>query len=304
MKLSDYIADIGRVVAYYPNLKKITGSTTATVLLCQFIYWSDKAQKNNGWVEKNAAEIEYETGLTHNEQKTAKRDLQEKGLLEIYRQRLRHNSRYKVNQERMNELWEAQSGKPVAEILPDDEDEVPETPPAETGGLPDEALKFPETTVDPGTEFAKELLKESQEKGLTTIKTPIKKGDIIDGMVAAQNSTGIEKMNGMNEIKDKIEKKLCINPDNKRWEDFIEYAYNMQKKNNQSIDRFLVWAIDNKFDPIYWTPEKMRTLWPQAFVENKANQPREDFVAPLPSRREEKEVVPMPKEFGRKRNLF
>jgi hypothetical protein len=115
MKLSDYISDIGRVVAYYPNLKKITGSTTATVLLCQFIYWSDKAEKNNGWVEKNAAQIEEETGLTRNEQRTAKRELQEKGLLEMHRQRLRHNSRYKINKEKINELWDAQNGKPAVE---------------------------------------------------------------------------------------------------------------------------------------------------------------------------------------------
>ena len=304
MKLSEYISDIGRVVAYYPNLKKITGSTTATVLLCQFIYWCDKAEKNDGWVEKNAAGIEYETGLTRNEQKTAKRELQERGLLEIHRQRLRHNSRYKVNKERMNELWEAQSGKPVVEILTDDDDEVPETPPVETAGLPDEGLKFPEVTIDPGDEFAKELLRESQEKGLSTIKLPAKKGDLLDGMIAAQNSAGMEKMNGMNEIRAKIAKKLNVNPDNKKWEDFIEFAYNMQKKNNQGIDRFIDWAIENQFSAIYWTPEKMRTLWPQAFIDNKANQPREDFVAPLPPRREEEEIAPMPKELGRKRNLF
>jgi len=304
MKLSNYIIDLGRAVAFYPGLKKIAGSTNATILLCQFLYWSDKSQKNDGWTYKTTDDINYETGLTHNEQKTAKRELQKRGLLEIQRKRLSHNSRYKVNQEKLNALWEAETGdksKPVVKVAP-----AEEVPPASSqeAGLPDEGLKFPQVAIDPGEEFAAELLKKSQEKGLTIVKTPVKKGDIIDGMVAAQNSTGIEKMNGMNEIKGKIEKKLCVNPDNKRWEDFIEYAYNMQKKNNQSIDRFLVWAIDNKFDPIYWTPEKMRTLWPQAFVENKANQPREDFVAPLPPRREEEEIAPMPKELGRKRNLF
>jgi hypothetical protein len=158
--------------------------------------------------------------------------------------------------------------------------------------------------VDPGKEFTDELLKKAHDKGLSVAKVPSKKGDLLDGMIAAQNSAGMQKMNDMNEIRTKIAKKLNVNPDNKKWEDFIDFAYNMQKKNNQSIDKFMVWAIDNNFNPIYWTPEKMRTLWPQAFVENRANQPREDFVAPLPPRRDDEEIAPMPKEFGRKRNLY
>jgi hypothetical protein len=301
MKLSNHIVELGRAVAFYPGLKKITGSTTATILLCQFLYWSDKSQKNNGWTYKNYKEIEYETGLTRNEQKTAKRILAKKGLLSIQRKRLDHNSGYKVNQEVLNELWETVSGeksKPIFKVAPVDEiPPVPE-PPVE------EENHVPEMPVDPGEEFAKEMLKESQEKGVTTVKLPAKKGDIIDGMVAARNSAGMEKMYGMKVVRDRIEEKFCVNPDGKRWEDFIEYAYNMQKKNNQNIDRFIVWAIDNGFNPVYWTPEKMRTLWPQAFVENKANQPRADFVAPLPPRKEEKEIAPMPKELGRERKLF
>ena len=162
----------------------------------------------------------------------------------------------------------------------------------------------PPVTVDPGEKFAAEIRKESQEKGVSTVKKPAKQGDLLDGMIAAQNSAGMEKMNGMNAIREKIEKKLCVNPDSKQWNSFIEFAYGRQKKNGESIEKFMDWAIENNFQAVYWPPEKMRTLWPQAFVENKANLPLEDFVAPLPPRREEVEVAPMPKDIGRKRELF
>ena len=74
MKLSQFLTDVGRPVAYHPKLKKITGSTTATILLCQFIYWRGKESNKDGWLYKDSDEIEEETGLTYNEQKTARKN--------------------------------------------------------------------------------------------------------------------------------------------------------------------------------------------------------------------------------------
>ena len=285
MKLSDYISDVGRVVAYYPNLKKITGSTTATVLLCQFIYWCGKS--DDGWTHKDYMQIEEETGLTRNEQRTAKRALAKLGLLEIERKRINHWSEYRVNKEILNKLWEEEkTGLP----MPDE--------------LPDEAKESSQANVEPLDDLAEEMLGESKERGLSTIKSPAKKGDLVDAMLETQNSYGKQKMEAMTIIRDEIRKRLFVNPDNRKWEGFIEFAYNMKKKNNESISRFIDWAIENKFDPIYWPPEKMRTLWPQAFIENKANQPREDFIAPLPSRKEEEPVAPMPRDIVREHKLF
>ena len=110
MQLSNYILDLGRAVAYYPGLKLITGSTTATIMLCQFLYWTDKS-KYNGWVWKTSGEIEEETGLTYNEQRTARRILVEKSLLEEEFKRLDHTTRFRINVAELNSQWEKATGK-------------------------------------------------------------------------------------------------------------------------------------------------------------------------------------------------
>ena len=114
MKLTDYIIDIGRPIAYYPNLKKITGSTTASILLCQLLYWTSRT--NDGWIWKDSFDLEEETGLTPNEQRTAKRILIEKNLVKAEYKRLDHQYRYKVNQDVLNEMWEKHGGKKTKTI--------------------------------------------------------------------------------------------------------------------------------------------------------------------------------------------
>jgi len=112
MKLTDFLSDVGRPVAYYPELRKITGSTNATILLCQFIYWRGKESDNDGWLYKTADEIEKETGLSYGEQKTARRDLISAGLLDEHYARLDHQMKFKLNLDAINEKW----GKPQTEI--------------------------------------------------------------------------------------------------------------------------------------------------------------------------------------------
>lgn len=105
MKLTDILQDIGRPVAYFPNLKIITGSTTATILLCQFVYWRGKEKDPDGWLYKDSDEIEKETGLSYNEQKTARKKLVEAGLIEEHYARLDHQMRFLVNLDAINEKW-------------------------------------------------------------------------------------------------------------------------------------------------------------------------------------------------------
>ena len=105
MKLTDFLQDVGRPVAYFPELKRITGSTTATILLCQFIYWRGKEADQDGWLYKTSEEIEDETGLTYNEQKTARKALTEAGLLQEHYARLDHQLRFKIDLDKINESW-------------------------------------------------------------------------------------------------------------------------------------------------------------------------------------------------------
>lgn len=105
MKLTEFLQDVGRPIAYFPKLKRLTGSTTATILLCQFIYWIGKEADKDGWLYKTSEEIEEETGLTYNEQKTARKALVEAGLLEEYYARLEHQLRFRVCLDKINEKW-------------------------------------------------------------------------------------------------------------------------------------------------------------------------------------------------------
>ena len=105
MKLSDYLQGVGRPIAYYPGLRSITGSTTATIFICQFIYWTGKESSKDGWIYKTSADIEEETGLSYDEQKTARGKLVKAGLIEENYARLEHQMYFKVDLERLNEEW-------------------------------------------------------------------------------------------------------------------------------------------------------------------------------------------------------
>lgn len=105
MKLTDFLDNVGRPVAYYPDLRLITGSTTATILLCQFIYWRGKESDPDGWLYKSLEDIEEETGLSKNEQKTARNKLKTAKLIEEYYARLDHQLWFRVDLDMINELW-------------------------------------------------------------------------------------------------------------------------------------------------------------------------------------------------------
>jgi hypothetical protein len=118
MKLTDFLSGVGRPVAYYPSLRRITGSTNATIFLCQLIYWKGKEADPNGWLYKESDEIEVETGLSYGEQKTARRLLVEAGIIEEHYARLDHQMRFRLNLDVINEKWGnedtavPESGKP------------------------------------------------------------------------------------------------------------------------------------------------------------------------------------------------
>ena len=105
MKLTDFLQDVGRPVAYYPSLRRITGSTNATILLCQFIYWKGKESDPEGWLYKESTEIEKETGLSYEEQKGARKKLVESGLIEEHYARLDHQMKFRLNLDAIDSNW-------------------------------------------------------------------------------------------------------------------------------------------------------------------------------------------------------
>lgn len=272
MRLTDYIKDLGRVVAFYPNLKKITNSTVASVLLCQLLYWTDKT--DDGWIYKTHYDLEEETGLTLYEQKTARQVLVDLGIIDEEYRRLEHKIRFRVNQTILDDLWEKEN-----HVYTGKEEPVSLSDYREPG------------IIIPYKQTENHALIEKQENK-----------DMMDGMLFYQsNSPGAKKETIKNTIMDKIETKLHINVTGKKWKEFIEYAYGRQERHGEPIDRFIDWMLKNNPNSTYWTPERFQMLYPQAFTDDQ-NKPRENFAAPLPPR-EEKDLAPMPDELKRKRNL-
>lgn len=122
MKLSETLQGIGRPVAFYPGLRKITGSTTATILLCQLFYWTGKEASGDGWIYKTSDELTEETGLSYDEQVTARKHLVEHDLIEEEYKRLEHKMYFRVCMETINAVWEipetgiAKMGKAVSTV--------------------------------------------------------------------------------------------------------------------------------------------------------------------------------------------
>jgi hypothetical protein len=109
MKLSEVLTDIGRPIAYYPGLRKITGSTNATIFICQLIYWHGKQADKDGWIFKDSAEIEEETGLSYDEQFTARKRLLARNLIAERNDRLDHKMYFKIKFDDLDESWNSRN---------------------------------------------------------------------------------------------------------------------------------------------------------------------------------------------------
>ena len=107
MRLSEIIISLERPVAYFPGLKRLTNSTVATIFLCQCLYWSDKTGKGDGWFWKSVADWNKETGLTYNEQVTARTKLKEINVLWEREDGFEHKIYYKLDLDTFNNLYEA-----------------------------------------------------------------------------------------------------------------------------------------------------------------------------------------------------
>jgi hypothetical protein len=281
MKLTNYIIDMGRVVTFPPGLKRVTGSTTATILLCQLIYWIDKT--GDGWIYKDSYDLEEETGLSVYEQQTARKILIDKGLLEENYKRLDHKIAFRVNEEVLNTLWEETSGKMSNPRYAKKEEEKPIPVPQ-----PVNLRDFQDPSLHPDHPANR--------------SDATKKGDLVDAVLDLYNSPGAKKEAIKNKIRNNMENKFHINMTGKEWDSFIEYVYGRQERHNEPSERFVQWALIKGFDPMYWTPKKCLTMYPQAFIEEK-DKMREDFVT-KPAPHVEEEYADMPEHLKKKKKLY
>ena len=103
MRPSESLRIAGKPVAYFPQLVKPLGSVNASILFSYFFYWNDKGSSELG-VCRTAEEIEAETGLTRDEQRTARAKLRERGVLIETEKRIEHRIYYKLDLSAFDEL--------------------------------------------------------------------------------------------------------------------------------------------------------------------------------------------------------
>lgn len=262
MKLSEFIIDIGRPIAVYPGLRKLTKSLSATVLLCQFLFWTDKTK--DGWFYKSAEELGLETSLSYEEQKAARAKLRELDVIEEEYRRSEHKLYFRVKKDILNSKWESFEGK-------------------EAGKEKSIFDDIPEESVD------------------KTVKETPRKKDFVDGIIEMMDMPGIKKSNLKLGIESKINTKLGLNPSGKRWEEFINFAADRWINHRENIDTFIAWVLYNNYNPLYASPERFRTVWPSAFVSTSTIDNNDDFVVKSNIVKKEEEYAPIPAELGRRK---
>lgn len=122
MKLSDFLTDLGRPVAYYPELARALDDVKEAIFICQMAYWKGKEQDPDGWIYKSSEEIERETALSYKEQRNVRAGLLAKKLLREWNSRTEHKLYFKIDWDAVNALWEGHLTKgqmPKGQLPPD-----------------------------------------------------------------------------------------------------------------------------------------------------------------------------------------
>ena len=96
----------GRPIAYYPQLAKPLGGVNAVILFSHFLYWNERSDCALG-VYKSAAEIEDETGLSVQEQRTARKRLRDLGVLIETEKRIEHRIYFRLDEAAFDALMDA-----------------------------------------------------------------------------------------------------------------------------------------------------------------------------------------------------
>lgn len=270
MKLSETLIDIGRPVAYFPRLRRLTGSTTATIFLCQFLYWFGKGADPEGWIYKTSDEIEEETGLSYEEQKTARRNLRRAGLLKERYARIEHTMYFMVDIEALNKQWETYYTS--TEPMPRSGTSQPLVREHGIAMFANEPLpcslnelhRLPETTA---IERAKNLFSfesqnlksqnQEQEQNLSLSKEEVLIYDTKKDADALTADALTRK-----EINELFERELFINIGGQKWDSLAALALSRGKA---ATSQFIAYWRENGGEPRYWSPERMITMWPQAF---------------------------------------
>lgn len=109
VRLSEALKDVGRPVAYFPQLAKFLGGVKPAILLGQAFYWSERTDES-GEFWKSQQDFADETGLTIEELRAARKILAEKRILQSRYARIEHRLYFRINRERLDALWLTRNG--------------------------------------------------------------------------------------------------------------------------------------------------------------------------------------------------
>jgi len=157
MKLSDFLSDVGRSVAFYPSLVKALGDRNEAIFICQMAYWRGKGENKEGWIYKTSEEIEDETSLTYKEQTNVREGLKKKKLLQEKYARTEHKMYFKVEWNEINSIWEQFTDGKVPHLT--------------DGNMP----------LDQREDGTLPMVSSLNSNTETTQKNTAKKGDLVDG---------------------------------------------------------------------------------------------------------------------------
>jgi hypothetical protein len=92
----------------------------------------------------------------------------------------------------------------------------------------------------------------------------------VNAILDMANFPGAKREIRLNAILSYIGTKLAVNSSNKKWQEFAKYVDDRQQNYGESLEKFIAWMTSQKgYDIQFWPPDKMQSLWPQAFKEEK-----------------------------------
>ena len=92
-----------RPISFYPQLRQVTGSIPAAIMLQQLLYWWPRRGEGEETIYKTEAEMQAETSLTPAEQKSAIKALKGAGFITVQRKGLPAKRHFVIHEDAVND---------------------------------------------------------------------------------------------------------------------------------------------------------------------------------------------------------
>ena len=156
MSITSTIMQLGRPVAYYPNVARAFGGDVVTAIyLCQFLYWRGRSKGRE--IYKTREQIEQETALSPYQQRRAEAALKKLGALVVKKKGLPARNYYRFDWHLIDVFLEKELAE-LPENMPKKEAELSSEEPSQLDvqKLHDSSLRNCTTTSETTTETTKE----------------------------------------------------------------------------------------------------------------------------------------------------